>query len=314
MWIEISLGAVALCALFYFYMTKNFDYWTKRGVYQIKPSFPFGSMKAIFLQNEHLNDSILRHAKEAKGLPFYGAYFLRAPMLFLTDADMIKQITIKDFEYFVDKNPSNFADLNKTNQLADKILLEQMASAEGDRWKSIRSTFTPIFTSGKMKAMMVYVQETCKRLTDELDELAGKNEEFELKKLLGKYSMDTIASCAFGVDSQAFKNKDSKFVDYASRIFQNKFSDGVKILLIMIPFDIGIYIMRAFNIPFWKKDEAEFFYNVILDSLKQRKESKVRRNDLIDLMVDAVKGEMGDDQDHNNNQFEKVSNKLHFHS
>ena len=209
-------------------------------------------------------------------------------------------------------NASNFAGLKKTNQLAEKILMEQMSSAEGDRWKSIRSTFTPIFTSGKMKAMMVYVQQTCKRLTDALDELAEKNEEFELKKLLGKYSMDTIASCAFGVDSQAFKNKDSKFVDYASRIFQNKFSDGVKILLVMIPFDIGIYIMRAFNISFWKKDEAEFFYNVILDSLKQRRESKVRRNDLIDLMVDAVKGEIGDDQDHNDNQFEKVSNKLHF--
>ena len=312
MWIEICLGAVALSALFYFYMTKKFDYWTKRGVYQIKPSFPFGSMKAFFMQNEHLNDTMLEHAKETKGSPFYGAYFLRSPMLFLTDAEMIKQITIKDFDYFVDRNPSKFAAVKKTNQLADKILIEQMTSAEGDRWKSIRSTFTPIFTSGKMKAMMVYVQETCKRLTDELDELAVKNEEFELKELLGKYSMDTIASCAFGVDSQAFKNKDSKFVDYASRIFQNKFSDGVKILLIMIPFDIGIYIMRAFNIPFWKKDEAEFFYNVILDSLKQRKESKVRRNDLIDLMVDAVKGEMGDDQDHNNNQFEKVSNKLRF--
>ena len=313
MWIEISLGAVALCALFYFYMTKTFDYWTKRGVYQLKPSFPFGSMKALFLQNEHMNDSMLSHAMEAKGLPFYGAYFLRAPLLFLTDADMIKQITIKDFEYFVDKNPSNFAAIKKTNQLADKILMEQLTSAEGDRWKSIRATFTPIFTSGKMKAMMVYVQETCKRLTDALDELAEKNEEFELKELLGKYSMDTIASCAFGVDSQAFTNKDSKFVDYAARIFQNNFSDGVKLLLLMIPFDIGIYIMRAFNLAVWKKDEAEFFYNVILDSLKQRRESKVRRNDLIDLMVDAVKGEIRNDQDHNTNQFEKVSNKQNFH-
>ena len=314
MWIEISLGAVVLCALFYFYMTKNFDYWTKRGVYQLKPSFPFGSMKAIFLQNEHLNDSILRHAKEAKGLPFYGAYFLRAPLLFLTDADMIKQITIKDFEYFVDKNPSNFADLNKTNQLADKILLEQMASAEGDRWKSIRATFTPIFTSGKMKAMMVYVQETCKKLTNALDELAENNEEFELKEVLGKYSMDTIASCAFGVDSQAFTNKDSKFVEYAANLFQTTASDGIKFMLYVIPFDIGIYILRALNLPFWKKDEAEFFYNVILDSLKQRRELKVRRNDLIDLMVDAVKGEIGDDHDHNNNQFENVSHGPIFHS
>ena len=81
----------------------------------------------------------------------------------------------------------------------------------------------------------------------------------------------------------------------------------------MLPFDIGFYIMRAFNLAFWKKEPAEFFYNVILDSLKQRRESKVRRNDLIDLMVDAVKGEIGNDQDHNTNQFEKVSNKLHIH-
>ena len=50
MWIEISLGAVALCALFYFYMTQKFDYWTKRGVYQLKPSFPYGTMKGFFTQ------------------------------------------------------------------------------------------------------------------------------------------------------------------------------------------------------------------------------------------------------------------------
>ena len=79
MWIEISLGAVALCALFYFYMTKKFDYWTKRGVYQLKPSFPYGTMKGFFTQKEALNDIMLKEAQETKGLPFYGAYFMRAP-------------------------------------------------------------------------------------------------------------------------------------------------------------------------------------------------------------------------------------------
>ena len=28
--------------------------------------------------------------------------------------------------------------------------------------------------------------------------------EFELKEVFGKFSMDTIASCAFGVDAQSF--------------------------------------------------------------------------------------------------------------
>ena len=118
--------------------------------------------------------------------------------------------------------------------------------------------------------------------------------------------MDTIASCAFGVDAQAFTNKDSKFVQYADRIFKNTFSDGIKLFLIMIPFNIGVYILCLLKQPFWKKNEAEFFYNVILDSLKQQRESKMRRNDLIDMMVDAVKGEIDHEHDHNQNQFEKV--------
>jgi hypothetical protein len=32
----------------------------------------------------------------------------------------------------------------------------------------------------------------------------SEDAEFELKDLFGKFSMDTIASCAFGVDSQSF--------------------------------------------------------------------------------------------------------------
>ena len=51
--------------------------------------------------------------------------------------------------------------------------------------------------------------------------------------------MDTIASCAFGVDSQAFTNKDSKFVEYASNIFKQTFTDAAKFLLMMVPLDLG---------------------------------------------------------------------------
>ena len=138
MYLEILLGALSLFVLLYFYMTKNFDYWTKRGVYQIKPCFPFGTVSGFFDQSQHLNDMVLKDHLETKDLPFYGAYFLRAPLLFLKDVDLIKQITIKDFEYFVNRNPSNFHGIRKTDQLADNILMEQMTSAEGEDWKNIR--------------------------------------------------------------------------------------------------------------------------------------------------------------------------------
>ena len=72
--------------------------------------------------NKHINDMVLKDHLETKDLPFYGAYFLRAPLLFLKDVDLIKQITIKDSEYFVNRNPSHFHGIRKTDQLADNIL------------------------------------------------------------------------------------------------------------------------------------------------------------------------------------------------
>ena len=55
-----------------------------------------------------------------------------------------------------------------------------------------------------MKAMMVFIRETSRRLVEEFGKNADADAEFELKDVFGKYSMDTIASCAFGVDAQSF--------------------------------------------------------------------------------------------------------------
>ena len=144
------------------------------------------------------------------------------------------------------------------------------------------------------------------RLTTAVEKIAESGEDFELKELLGKYSMDTIASCAFGVDSQAFTNKDSKFVQFANRIFKQSFTDGIKLIALFIPFDIGVYLFRLTNTSINKQNETEFFHDIVLESLRQRKKSGVRRNDLIDLMVDAIRGEINEEQDADETQFEKV--------
>ena len=163
--------------------------------------------------------------------------------------------------------------------------------------------------SGKIKAMFVFMQETCNRLIKALDNIADKNETFEVKEILGKYSMDTIASCAFGVDAQVYTNNESDFVKNASNMFKPQTTSKVfKSIMENVPFDIGVYIMRLFNISFNPfQSSIEFFYNVVLDTLKSRQKSGSKRNDLIDLMLDAVKGDISGEKDHNGNEtFEKV--------
>jgi hypothetical protein len=57
-----------------------------------------------------------------------------------------------------------------------------------------------------MKGMMVFIQEVTKRLTEEISQKSTSGTEFELKDVFGKFSMDTLASCAFGVDAQSFSS------------------------------------------------------------------------------------------------------------
>ena len=110
-----------------------------------------------------------------------------------------------------------------------------MANAVGEQWKDIRSTFTPIFTSGKMKAMLRFLLETTQALTGEFQRKANAGEEFELKETFGKFSLDALASCAFAMDAQSFEDKNSVFVKHSARIFLNTRMDNFLMFLRLMP-------------------------------------------------------------------------------
>ena len=114
-----------------------------------------------------------------------------------------------------------------------------------------------------------------------------QQEDFEVKELMGKFTMDTIASCAFGVDAQSFNTKTSPFVQNAMNFQKMTPNESLKVALASLPF--GGKILTAFNLPFSKVEETDFFYNVVMDSLKLRQNNEDKRNDLVDMMIEAFK-------------------------
>ena len=110
-----------------------------------------------------------------------------------------------------------------------------MTSISGDEWKDVRTTFSPIFTSGKMKGMLKYIIHISNSLIEELEKKSKQGEEFELKNVFGKFSLDALASAAFGVDGESFSNKDSLFAKYAARIFEATKLDMLIVSLRMLP-------------------------------------------------------------------------------
>lgn len=157
----------------------------------------------------------------------------------------------------------------------------------GEEWKELRSTFSPIFTSGKMKAMTEFIAETSRRLVRSFDKDFEAGQEVDLRSRFNKFSMDTISSCAFGIDAQSFADEDSKFVFYARDIFRRNMTDFAKFIAAMIP---GVRHMMGFlGISAFKPEPTLFFYDVVKRTVEHRIETKERRNDLIDLMIDAMK-------------------------
>ena len=153
MLLYIIYGIIGLLGIWYIYSYLKWSFWTKRGVYQVTPTFPFGTNvpKCYFTKTKQFNDVLKEEAEETKNLPYYGGYMFDKPVLFIRDAEWVRQITIKDFDYFVDRNGSVYGKLFGSGTLTDTIWQKQMASATGEEWKNLRSTFTPIFSSGKMK-------------------------------------------------------------------------------------------------------------------------------------------------------------------
>jgi len=300
MLLEIGLLVVTLFLAFYWWIAKNFGKWERLGFPCISGSFPWGSHKAIITQSKHLNVIMKEDYDRFKDKDLFGTYILGKPILNINNVDMVRDILVKNFNNFVNRDDDKLVKLMDGGDM-DQLWMKQLTSLTGDAWKDVRATFSPIFTSGKMRSMYKFMLEIGSRLTDELGDKAEADTDFELKDVFGKFSLDTLASCAFGIDANSFKDKDTVFVKAAGRIFTQSVMDNMLFLTRLIP---GCQaIQKFFKINILKPKETRFLVKIIKDSIENRRKTGQRENDLIDLMIDCIQLE-GDVSKIDNNEIE----------
>ncbi len=169
-------------------------------------------------------DATQEQYEQFAGERFYGTYALPScsPILVVRDPELVRDICVKDFNHFVDRLVilDFFGKDGPTK--TDYAWQKQLTNSTGNDWKDLRSMFSPIFTSGKLKMMIQFINLVSKEMEKEVGRAAKSNQDLELKKVFGKFSMDTISSCAFGIDSGAFKtegDQEPEFVKNARMVF-----------------------------------------------------------------------------------------------
>ena len=141
-----------------------------------------------------------------------------------------------------------------------------MFNATGDTWKRTRGTFTPIFTSGKVKTMLHFIKEGSDHLTAELAKKSETREEFDLKEVYGKFSLGSIASCAFGIDAQCFIDKKSVFVKHTANILSLSAVENVVQFVGLVP---GVQrFLETFNINIFKPTSSRFLRDMVVKTME----------------------------------------------
>lgn len=108
--------------------------------------------------------------------------------------------------------------------------------------------------------------------------------QLELKELCAQYTTDVIASVAYGVEANSFKDPNSDFRRSGREIFSFNIKRGLQYMLIF--FCPQLVPLWGFKVV--PPKPAKFLCSTLQYVMKQRKLSGQRRNDLIDILIELT--------------------------
>ncbi|XP_037072533.1 probable cytochrome P450 6a13 [Pollicipes pollicipes] len=255
----------------YFRYTKDFDFWPSRGVPGPKATLPWGNEYGMPFMAPMVEFEQWLYSEHG-GKKYCGYMEMNRPVLFVGDPDLIRAISIKDFEYFSDRR--DFGELED--------MKGALSAVNGELWKSTRAVMSPTFSASKMKAMHQLTLDNATNLNKYVLEDMQEKGEVEMKDAFGRYTMDNIASCAFGVNCNSFVDPNTKFATNAAKLFSPGMLGMLRsIAMLTIPRSI------ASKIPNPDKEVYQFFGDVINTTIAHREKHPTSLRDFLQLLLDT---------------------------
>ncbi|KAK2163276.1 hypothetical protein NP493_1469g00025 [Ridgeia piscesae] len=268
---------VTVTAVYVYYTTLDFGYFKKQGIPGPRPWPIFGNMLAAFRKGRIASDmdDVRRYGK------IVGTFTGRKPTLLIADPELAKAVMVKEFSNFV--NRPMFGS-------GDKVFDNTLMALRDGKWKFVRQSLAPSFSAAKLKQMTKRVNDAAKQFTDNLLAEGRQQKSFEMRQFTGDFTMDVIASTAFGLQVNSQKERDNPFVVHAWQAFQAiRISNPVLLSMIFCP--ILLPFFNFFGKTMIPQSSTRFFASVVREALKQRSAGDDRSVDLLQLMINAHKEE-----------------------
>ncbi|KAJ4428801.1 hypothetical protein ANN_25794 [Periplaneta americana] len=180
------------------------------------------------------------------------------------------------------------------------VSIDETPDKEGQKWKDMRSTLSPAFTSSKMKTMFTLITECGEQLGDFLKtcikdknmsvegckiEREGDMLVVEMKDLFTRYTNDVIATSAFGIGCDSLNKPKNEFYEMGRDITN---FGGVR-SLIFFGYLMSPRLMKLLKIRFMSNYAMNFFRSLVHGTMATREAKDIYRPDMIQLLMQAKK-------------------------
>lgn len=221
-----------------------------------------------------------------------GFFDIREPVYLARDLEVIRQITIKDFDSFEDH-------IGFIDSESDTLFGKSLFMLSEKNWRDMRATLSPAFTGSKMRHMFDLVLECADDMAQYLvEEAKQKPVRWEMKELFSRYTADVIASCAFGLKTNSLKNRTNEFYTIGTNSINfASIKSGLRLLLIRtLP-----KLMRAINFEFFPTSTKNFFKSMVLETMAEREKFNILRHDVVNILMHVRSGNLGHQNDESHN-------------
>ncbi|XP_017770107.1 PREDICTED: cytochrome P450 9e2-like [Nicrophorus vespilloides] len=252
-------------------------YWKYKNIVQGFPKPVFGDTIGTYLQLQSLTDMVKNIYFSYPKNRYVGFYQMSKPMLMIRDPELIKQLAIKDFEYF-----SNH--INYVPGDSDLFWSNNLFALKGSKWSHMRNILTPAFTSMKIQNMFELIDKLSTQFINFYERKISEEQTIELKDAYTRYANDVLAISVFGVKCDSLVHPTNEFY-MMSKDLTNimSFSRLSKIFLhFLLP-----TLAKALKFIIIPEKVSAFFLQLISDILRVRKHEGILRHDMLNTLMKA---------------------------
>ncbi|XP_049951757.1 cytochrome P450 9e2-like [Schistocerca serialis cubense] len=292
-WWTLFASLVLVAGTLTFFRWRQYSRRFARAGVPYTPPLPVvGNTLDVVLNRKAMADIVVDAYRRFEPHPYAGFYTFAKSLVLLRDPDLIRSVTVKDFDHFTDH-----VDFMNTDE-DTPVLLRMLFLMKGKEWHEMRTTLSPAFTSKKMRNMFLLIaeigQQVVEYITKECDKVKVSSGEkqvltLEMKDLFTRVTNDVIATTAFGVKVDSLAEPNNTFYTMGRELTTIKPA-------VVMGYTLAPKLMRLLGAKFIDAKIVDFFRTMLTETIKTREEQGIVRHDMIHLMMQARRGELAPEE------------------